>query len=100
MVYLADDPDIAESYAEANENCPESYLDHIIIFKINTSKLDKNKLFIDENVQDDDVSTYEYHGIVPFDDLQLYTNPKEIEVVLESIREKYSSFKTSLFELK
>jgi RNA:NAD 2'-phosphotransferase (TPT1/KptA family) len=27
IVYLAADPDIAESYAEANENCPEEWLD-------------------------------------------------------------------------
>ena len=92
VVYLADDPDVAESYAEANEDCPESYLDHIVIFKVDTSKLNKDKLFVDKNVNDDEIHTYEYHEIIPFDDLQWYTNPDEIKTIFESVREKYPKF--------
>ena len=73
VVYLADDVDIAISYAEESEwveeqEDPDRYLDNIIILKIDVSKLDQDKLFSDENVRniEDDV-TYEYHGIIPFD---------------------------------
>lgn len=72
-VYLADDVEIAISYAEESEwveeqEDPDRYLDNIIILKIDVSKLDQDKLFSDENVRniEDDV-TYEYHGIIPFD---------------------------------
>lgn len=77
VVYLADDPDIAESYAEENENCNEDWLDEIIIFKIPIIALDQSKLFVDKNVLIDTNNgeiphTYEYHGIIPFDSLNIY----------------------------
>jgi len=56
-VYLALDPYVAESYAEESEMVPESWLDNIIILKVDTSKLDKSKLFIDQNVQDNEGDT-------------------------------------------
>lgn len=71
IIYLADDPNIAESYAEANENCPEEWIDQIIIFQIPILALDKNKLFADKNVIDGG-DTFEYHGIIPFDLLKIY----------------------------
>lgn len=71
VVYLADDPDIAQSYAQANQNCPEQWLDDIIIFQIPIIALLKNKLFKDNNVINGE-NTYEYHGIIPFDALSLY----------------------------
>ena len=73
-VYLAKDPFIAESYAEISENVPESWLDNIIILKIDTSKLDKSKLFIDANVQDNEADTLEYRGIIPIEAIQIYEN--------------------------
>lgn len=75
VVYLADDPDIAESFAEANEEINEQWLDEIIIFKIKTKDLDQNKLFIDENVILDDDEfphTFEYHGIITWNLLKKY----------------------------
>jgi hypothetical protein len=71
-VYLALDPYVAESYAEESEMVPESWLDNIIILKIDTSKLDKSKLFIDQNVQDNEGDTLEYRGVIPWSALKLY----------------------------
>lgn len=65
VVYLAVDPDIAESYAETSENVPEEYLDSIVILEINTRLLDINKFSIDQNVLDNDGSTIEYEGVIP-----------------------------------
>jgi hypothetical protein len=90
VVYLADDPDIAESYAEENENCNEDWLDEIIIFKIPIIALDKSKLFVDQNVIVDINAgeiphTYEYHGIIPFDSLQIYTASDFKEIYLKNL---------------
>lgn len=75
VVYLADDPDIAESYAEINDNLQnEDWLDEIIIFKINTDNLDKSKLFIDNNIlldKNEQPHTFEYHNIIPFEKMEL-----------------------------
>lgn len=70
VVYLADDADVAYSYAEIAEWLDEvedydKYADNIIILKIDYNKLDKTKLKKDVNVIDGD-STFEYHGIIPF----------------------------------
>ena len=62
VINLSDDPYVAESYAETSEMIPEEWIGQIIILKINTANLDKNKLFIDENNLDGD--TFEYHGII------------------------------------
>lgn len=64
-VYLAKDPDVAVSYAESSEAVPDSYLDQIIILTIDVNKLDNNKLFIDQNVQDNEGDTIEYRGVIP-----------------------------------
>lgn len=67
VVYLAKDKDVAISYAETTDEVPESYLDNIIVLTIDMSKLDKSKLFIDRNVQDNTGGdTLEYHGVIPF----------------------------------
>ncbi len=63
-VYLARDPEVAESHAEANEQVPDDYIDNIIVLAIDTSKLDMDKLVDDPNVLDDD-STLAYKGIIP-----------------------------------
>ena len=65
VVYLATDPEIAISYAETNEEVPEDWLDNIVVFEVDSDKLDSYKLNVDQNVQDNDGSTYEYHGIIP-----------------------------------
>ena len=72
-VYLALDPYVAESYAEESEMVPESWLDNIIILKIDTNKIDKSKLFVDQNVQDNEGDTLEYRGTIPWEALSLQT---------------------------
>ena len=72
-VYLALDPYVAESYAEESEMVPESWLDNIIILKVDTSKLNKSKLFIDQNVQNNEGDTLEYRGTIPWEALSLQT---------------------------
>ncbi len=62
VVYLADDPHVAESFAETSETVPDDFLDQIVVFKIDSSKLDRNLLFADSNNQDS--GTYEYHGVI------------------------------------
>lgn len=73
VVYLAIDPDIAQSYAETNETVNEDWLDQIVILKIATKDLDKDKLQIDSNVrvEDNQATTFEYHGVIPFDKCEI-----------------------------
>ena len=71
-VYLALDPYVAESYAEASEMVPESWLDKIIILKIHTNKIDKSNLFLDQNVQDNEGDTLEYRGVIPLEALSIH----------------------------
>lgn len=88
VVYLADDPNVAQSYAEANQNCAEEWIDDIIIFQINKNYLDKSKLFIDKNVIvdiNDSATTYEYHGIIPFDMLQIYTQQSYEDTYIKNL---------------
>ena len=63
-VYLAKDPEVAISHAEANEEVPDEYIDNIVVLKIDTNKLNPNNLEDDPNVMDDD-STLAYKGIIP-----------------------------------
>jgi len=63
-VYLAKDPDVAASYAESSDDVPDSWLDNIVVLKIDTSKIDRSKLFIDKNVRDNEGDTLEYRGVI------------------------------------
>lgn len=63
VVYLANDPYVAESYAESAEEVDEDYLDLIIVLMINASELNQSMLSADSNVIDGD-STFEYDGII------------------------------------
>ena len=74
VVYLAIDPNVAESYAESSDVVPEDWLDEIVIIKIAASKLDQSRLFIDQNVQDNAGDTLEYHGVIPMDSMSLTEN--------------------------
>lgn len=67
-VYLSIDKDVAISYAEANENIPEDWLDQIVVLIIPFDKLDPDYLEIDQNVQDNEGVTLEYHKIIPYSD--------------------------------
>jgi len=63
-VYLAKDPEVAVSHAEANEEVPDEYIDNIVVLSIDASQLDQDNLEDDPNVMDDD-STLAYKGIIP-----------------------------------
>jgi hypothetical protein len=65
IVYLALDPNVAESYAETSENVPDEWLDEIVVLKIDTAKLDKSKFRLDRNVQGNTGDTLEYDGVIP-----------------------------------
>ena len=74
VVYLANDPYVAESYAETSEMVDDEWLDEIIILKIASKDLDLSKLYDDRNVRGDFPSdTFEYHGIIPWDVITLKT---------------------------
>ena len=72
IVYLANDPGVAESYAEASENVSDEIYDSgIVILKVASKALDLSKLKDDDNVQEDDSDTYEYHGQIPWSKLKM-----------------------------
>lgn len=74
-IYFAIDPEIARSYAEIALDFPtNSDLDYrdIVVLQIDISKLDRSKLMLDENVKDNDGSTLEYQGIIPYSEFTIY----------------------------
>lgn len=73
VVYLAIDPYIAESYAEAIADDLGIESD-IVVLSVSLDDLDINLLKQDSNVLVDDIdeiSTYEYHGVIPFEALEV-----------------------------
>lgn len=54
----------AYSNAEMLENMDQDWKDNIVVFKINTGKLDKDKMFVDSK---DDPKIYEYQDTVSYD---------------------------------
>lgn len=69
VVYLAADPNVAESYAEESETVPDSYLDQIVILQV-TLPLDS--VIKDRNVRTEETSTYEFHGVIPWSLISIY----------------------------
>ena len=74
-VYLAMDPGVAESYAEASDMGWDRFetdegLD-IVTLEIDTRLLDKDKFRIDQNVLDNEGDTLEYMGIIPVEALKI-----------------------------
>ena len=73
VVYLANDPYVAESYAETSEMVDEDWLDQIVILKVDSKDLDLSKLQDDRNVRSDEPSdTFEYHGVIPWKKLKVH----------------------------
>jgi len=66
VVYLATTKEVAESYADTTEEVPEEWLDQIVILEIYTKDLDILKLTNDRNVRNEDKSTFEYDGTIPW----------------------------------
>lgn len=71
VVYLALDPNVAESYAETALDDLDADWD-IVILQVSTNGLDPNKFHLDSNVQDNEGDTVEYHGIIPPSNISLY----------------------------
>ena len=73
IVYLSNNPDVAESYAETSEEVSDEIYDSgIVVLKIPVKGLGINKLHDDRNVRGDEPSnTYEYHGHIPWDNIEL-----------------------------
>ena len=77
-VYLAKNPEVAVSHAEANEEVPDEYIDDIVVLSINASQLDQDNLEDDSNVMDDD-STLAYKGIIPSSAFSVQIDELKIE---------------------
>jgi cytidylate kinase len=77
-VYLAKDPVVAVSHAEANEEVPDEYIDDIVVLSIDASQLDQDNLENDPNVMDDD-STLAYKGIIPSNAFSVQIDELKIE---------------------
>lgn len=78
LIYLANDPLVAQSYAETTDDVPEEYLDQIVVLEIATKNLNKKMLFWDENIKfggkDTARDSYEYHGIIPPHVIRIFKN--------------------------
>lgn len=86
VVYLAKNPWEAESYAEEAEwlddkTDAEDYLDNIVILEIDTSRLDLQLLYLDENLLPGGEETYgfEYHGIIPWNACQVFSASEDVD---------------------
>lgn len=95
VVYLAEDEDIAYSFAETAEWLDDvedydKYVDHIIIIAISVDALDKSKLIKDENTENQD--TWEYHGIIPKEAFVKIWEPDTDKVFLNESKEKYEEY--------
>ncbi len=90
-VYLAKDPEVAVSHAEANEEVPDEYIDDIVVLSIDASQLDQDNLEDDPNVQDDD-STLAYKGIIPSTAFNVQIDELKIEKP-EDIEENFADGK-------
>lgn len=82
VVYLADDPWVAESYAENSEfledrEDAEDFLNNIIILEVDTGMLDSAKLNVDKNVllgDDEKNATWEYDGYIPWEACKIFNS--------------------------
>lgn len=87
VVYLADDPWVAESYAEESEwvyeqEEPDVYLDNIVIIEVDSTKLDKKKLRVDKNVlldNEENNATWEYYGVIPLEACKILKEENNLE---------------------
>lgn len=73
VVYLSDDPYVAESFAETSDLVPEEWLGEIVILKI--KNIDLTKLRKDRNNQGE--HTFEYHGTIHPKKISIFQNMTE-----------------------
>ena len=85
FVYLASDPYEAYSYAETFEdedNVQDYQESEIVVFEIDSNKLDVLKLHKDDNVIGGE-STFQYEGVIPFEHLKIVDLNEQINEVLK-----------------
>lgn len=70
FIYLSDDPNVAESYAETSDMVDENWINDIVILKIDTNHLDPQKIEKDDNNLNGD--TYQYADDIPPSILTIY----------------------------
>lgn len=109
-IYLSTNSDNAYSYAETSEKVPAEWLDEIVVLKIDTSKLDINKLDIDHNinygyedaVDVEDPSTwieYEYDGDIPAEAIiDVLTESKTLTEDIEGMKKFYPNIPEENFQ--
>jgi hypothetical protein len=74
-IYLAIDPELAESYAETAELVSDEWVNQVVILQIDVSKIRKHLIFGDLNVNldnDEDSGCFEYYGVIPWDAITIY----------------------------
>jgi len=81
-VYLTTDPNLAEDFASNSDidSVDEDWYDQIIVLAIDVSKLDLDKLKVDENVDfdpDEEIYSYQNAGVIPYSAIDHIINEKE-----------------------
>jgi len=74
-IYLVDNPEFAVDYVKNSDSLdiPDNWFNEIIIFRIQSSNLEISKLHDDANINlTDDIVICEYHGIIPWNIIELY----------------------------
>ena len=73
IIYLSNDPNVAEDYTETAENISDEIYDSgIVILKIASKGLNLKKLHDDRNVRSGQPSdTYEYRGTIPWSKIKI-----------------------------
>ena len=76
-IYLTSDPDIAFYFAETADRAPEEYLNDIVIFEIDITDLDQDKLRLDDNITQDENDeeepySFQYKGTIRPQLLSIY----------------------------
>lgn len=109
-IYLSTDEDNAYSYAETSEIVPEEWLDEIVVLKIDTSKLNKNKFDIDHNINygyDDEVDVedpytwieYQYEGDIPSSAIiDVLYESKSLNEDIDSMKKYYPNIPEDRFQ--
>lgn len=65
QVYLAENIDVALSYAETAEYAEDDWLDNVVVIGIYTNQLNTSKLRLDPNLQDNTGDSFIYDGVIP-----------------------------------
>lgn len=66
-VYLAENIDVALSFAETAEQAEDDWLDNVVVICIRTDKLDLSKISLDPNIQDNTGDYFIYDGVIQRD---------------------------------